>query len=56
MIELSQILASISKSDDSEMLAEAKRIISKLRELNLRYNNPRLDLFLTERQRELFYS
>ena len=56
MKELSQKLASISKSANESLLKEAKKIISKLRSINLRYNNPKLDEFITERQRELFFS
>ena len=56
MIELSRKLSAITKEADSDMLAEAKKIISELRRANMRHNNPKLEDFLTERQRELFYS
>ncbi|MDY6933718.1 MAG: hypothetical protein SVZ03_05765 [Spirochaetota bacterium] len=56
MIELSRKLSAITKEADSDTLAEAKKIISELRRANMRHNNPKLEDFLTERQRELFYS
>ncbi|MDY6933539.1 MAG: hypothetical protein SVZ03_04860 [Spirochaetota bacterium] len=56
IIDLSRRLVAIQKTDDSDLLSEAKRIITKLREVNLRFNNPNLDRFITDRQRELFYS
>ena len=52
--ELSEKLAGIKKTNNQKELDEARRIISKLREMNLRWNLPQLHQFLTQRQRELF--
>lgn len=54
MQELSLKLSRIPKTADPEMLSEARRIISKLREMNLRWNISELNKFLNQRQRELF--
>jgi hypothetical protein len=55
MKELSKRLAAISKKDDPVRLQEAKVIIIKLRNMNMRWNIPQLSNFLTQRQRELFF-
>lgn len=55
MKELSKRLAAISKKDDPIRLQEAKVIIIKLRNMNMRWNIPQLSAFLKERQRELFF-
>jgi hypothetical protein len=55
MKELSKRLAAISKKDDPIRLQEAKVIIIKLRNMNMRWNIPQLSNFLTQRQRELFF-
>lgn len=54
MKELSMKLSSISKTDDEALLEEAKRVIRKLRKINLRWNIAGLTEFLKERRRELF--
>lgn len=56
MRELSERLAAISKSDGPQGLEEARRIISTLSQMNLRWNRPGLKRFLIQRQRELFFS
>ncbi|MDY6932771.1 MAG: hypothetical protein SVZ03_00950 [Spirochaetota bacterium] len=56
MIRLSQWLTTLTKSSDSDSLKKARKVISELRDANLRWNNQKLDDFLTERQRMLFYS
>jgi len=55
MKELSKRLAAISKNDDPVRLQEAKVIIIKLRNMNMRWNIPQLSDFLKARQRELFF-
>jgi len=55
MKELSKRLAQINRSSDKPLLDEAKKIISKLREMNLRWNMKGLDEFIKSRQRELFF-
>lgn len=54
MRELSEKLAGISATASDEELAEARRLISKLRTMNLRWNVPELATFIKSRQRELF--
>ena len=56
MKELSMRLSSISKTGDQAVLDEARNIISKLRNMNLRGNITGLTEFLKSRQKELFYS
>jgi hypothetical protein len=55
MKELSKRLAAISKNDDPVRLKEAKVIIIKLGNMNMRWNIPQLSDFLKKRQRELFF-
>ena len=55
MKELLRRLAAIPTTADPALLAEAKRLISKLHEMNLRWNLPQLNRFLTQRQRELLF-
>jgi hypothetical protein len=55
MKELSKRLSAISKNDDPVRLQEAKVIIIKLRNMNMRWNIPQLSDFLKKRQRELFF-
>ncbi|MDQ7784001.1 MAG: hypothetical protein RDU20_14050 [Desulfomonilaceae bacterium] len=54
MRDLAERLAGISVHAGAEDLAEARRIIAKLRNMNLRWNVPELSTFIKERQRELF--
>ena len=54
MHELSKELAGVARTSSVEDLAEARRIISKLREMNLRWNVSELSKFLTQKQQELF--
>lgn len=54
MRELSVKLAGIQKNADPETLTDARRIISALREMNLRWNIAGLNKFLNQRQKELF--
>jgi len=54
--ELSRRLAAISKSDGAQGLEEARRLISMLSAMNMRWNIPGLRQFLIQRQRELFFS
>ena len=56
MRELSRRLAAISKSDGTQGLEEARRIISTLSTMNMRWNIPGLKKFLIQRQKELFFS
>jgi len=55
MRELSEKLAGISASASDEELAKARQLISKLRNMNLRWNVPQLSEFIKARQRELFF-
>lgn len=55
MKELSKRLAAISKEQGPMRLKEAKVIITKLRGMNMRWNIPQLNEFLTQRQRDLFF-
>jgi hypothetical protein len=55
MKELSRRLAAISKDQGEIRLKEARVIITKLRQMNLRWNIPQLGEFLTQRQRDLFF-
>jgi hypothetical protein len=55
MKELSKRLAVIKKDDGPVRLKEAKVIITKLRQMNLRWNISQLDDFLKQRQRDLFF-
>jgi len=54
MKQLAERLAGIVKSDDPQVMTEAKNILEKLYKMNRRWNIPTLDQFLKERQRELF--
>ena len=55
MKELSKRLAVIKKDQGAVRLREAKVIITKLRQMNMRWNIPQLDEFLKERQKQLFF-
>lgn len=55
MRELSRELALITRDDGPACLAEAKRIIRTLHEMNRRWNIQRLNEFLLARQKELFF-
>jgi hypothetical protein len=55
MRELSERLAGISATGSEEELAEARGLIAKLRNMNLRWNVPELSNFIKDRQRELFF-
>jgi hypothetical protein len=55
MRELSRKLAAIPRSEDKVMMEEAKQIITKLRQMNQRWNLKGLDDFIKSRQRELFF-
>ena len=55
MKELSKRLATIKKNQSEVRLKEAKVIITKLRQMNMRWNIPQLDDFLKTRQKELFF-
>jgi hypothetical protein len=54
MKQLAERLAGIVKSEDPQVMAEAKNILEKLYKMNRRWNIPSLQEFLKERQRELF--
>lgn len=55
MKRLSEQLAAISKTGDAAQLREAKELIIRLKTINRRWNIEGLDLFLKERQRDLFF-
>ncbi len=55
MKELSKRLAVIKKDEGPVRLRETKVIITKLRQMNLRWNIDQLDVFLKQRQKELFF-
>jgi hypothetical protein len=55
MRELSQKLAAIPRSEDEVMMDEAKKIITKLRQMNQRWNIKGLAEFIKSRQKELFF-
>ncbi|MDI6741108.1 MAG: hypothetical protein QMD11_00065 [Smithella sp.] len=52
--ELSERLAGIVKSQDPQVMAEAKNLLEQLYSMNRRWNIPALGQFLKERQRDLF--
>jgi hypothetical protein len=54
MGELAYRLWNIGKTSDAEVLKEARQIISKLSEMNLRWNLGGLSKLLIEKQKELF--
>jgi hypothetical protein len=54
MQELSERLAGIVKSQDPQVMAEAKNLLEQLYSLHRRWNIPALGQFLKERQRDLF--
>jgi len=54
MKQLAERLAGIVRSDDQQVMAEAKNILEKLYKMNRRWNITSLQEFLKERQRELF--
>jgi D-mannonate dehydratase len=51
--ELSRQLAAIPGNSPEFMLREAREIIRKLSGINMRWNIPELDDFISQRQREL---
>ena len=53
MRELSRRLAAIPRNSPEFMLKEAREIIRKLNGINMRWNIPELDDFISQRQREL---
>jgi predicted RNA-binding Zn-ribbon protein involved in translation (DUF1610 family) len=55
MRELSRRLSAISRAGGHEELKEARSIISRLSEMNLRWNSEGLREFLLDKQRELFF-
>jgi len=56
MRQLCERLDSIPKTADKKLLKEAKDIIDRLWEINMRWNIPELTQFIKKRQRELFFS
>jgi hypothetical protein len=54
MKQLSERLAGIVRSEDPQVMADAKNILEKLYKMNRRWNIPSLQEFLKERQRDLF--
>jgi hypothetical protein len=54
MRELSEKLAGMVKSEDPQVMAEAKNLLEQLYAINRRWNIPSLQQFLKERQRDLF--
>jgi hypothetical protein len=54
MKELAEKLAGIEKSQDPQVMAEAKSLLEQLYSMNRRWNIPSLQQFLKERQRDLF--
>jgi hypothetical protein len=54
MKELSIYLTSINKTDSQVKLDEARNIITKLRQMNLRWNISALDDFLNNKYKQLF--
>ena len=54
MKELAEKLAGIVKSQDPQVMAEAKNLLEQLYKMNQRWNIPSLQKFLKERQRDLF--
>ncbi len=54
MKELSIYLTSINKTDSQVKLDEARNIITRLRQMNLRWNISALDDFLNTQYKQLF--
>ncbi|MBN1472196.1 MAG: hypothetical protein JW925_10480 [Syntrophaceae bacterium] len=54
MRELSEKLAGMVKSENPQIMAEAKNLLEQLYAMNRRWNIPSLQQFLKERQRDLF--
>lgn len=54
MNELAERLWSMEKTDDPETLREARRIISKLSKMNLRWNIPGIRELIVHKHKELF--
>ena len=50
---LAERLAGMVKSDDPRVMAQAKDLLKQLYAMNRRWNNPGLQQFLKERQRDL---
>ncbi len=55
MQRLCQRLSEIPRTSDMNQLEEARRLVSKLRSMNQRWNIKELSAFLKERQRDLFF-
>jgi len=55
MKRLSQKLAAITKTGDENALIAAKDLIIRLKTMNRRWNIGRLDRFLKQRQKDLFF-
>ena len=55
MKRLSEQLAAIPKTADPTLLKVAKELIIRLKTINRRWNINGLDLFIKERQRDLFF-
>ena len=55
MQRLCQELSEMGKTVDMTELEKARRIIAKLRSMNLRWNIRELSEFLKSRQKELFF-
>ena len=53
--ELCSRLAVIRRDAGPSSLKEGRQLISKLYNMNLRWNSPELEQFLTERHKELFF-
>jgi hypothetical protein len=51
--EMSRQLAAIPRTTDPALLAEARRLMSKLHSMNRRWNIAALNQFLLQRQKEL---
>ena len=52
--ELCSRLAAFSRDDGPSSLEEGRQLISKLYNMNLRWNSPELGRFLAKRHKELF--
>lgn len=55
MQRLCQELSEMEQTKDMEQLEKARKLIAKLRSMNLRWNIPELSLFLRNKQKELFF-
>ncbi|MBE0480280.1 MAG: hypothetical protein IBX68_04810 [Dehalococcoidia bacterium] len=52
--ELCARLAAITREAGPESLKEGRQLLSRLYNMNLRWNDPELEKFITRRQKELF--